>query len=76
LGEIQTFDPDVIVLSICGAGALATKDLLTNRPGWAQLRAVQNNHLFIIDDSLLNRPGPRLTEGAKRLFGWMFQVMH
>lgn len=76
LEEVRTFDPDVIVLSICGAGAAASKDLLTSRAGWADLRAVKENHLFVIDDSLLNRPGPRLTEGAKRLFGWGFQVMH
>ncbi len=76
LQEIQKFDPDLIVLSICGAGAIANKELLTNRIGWSDLRAVKENHLFVIDDSLLNRPGPRLVEGAKRLFGWVFQVLH
>jgi len=76
LQEIQAFDPDLIVLSICGAGSVASKELLTNRAGWNELRAVSENHLFVIDDSLLNRPGPRLTEGAKRLFGWIFQVLH
>lgn len=76
LQEIQAFDPDLIVLSICGAGSVASKELLTGRAGWSDLRAVKENHLFVIDDSLLNRPGPRLTEGTKRLFGWMFQVLH
>ena len=76
LQEIQTFDPDVIVLSICGAGNVAKKELLTDRIGWNELRAVKQNHVFVIDDSLLNRPGPRLTEGAKRIFGWCFQVLH
>lgn len=76
LAEITAFDPDLIVLSICGAGSAASKDLLTSRAGWENLRAVRENHLFVIDDSLLNRPGPRLTEGAKRIFGWCFQVMH
>jgi len=76
LAEVQAFDPDIIVLSICGAGSVASKELLTDRAGWAELRAVRENHLFVIDDSLLNRPGPRLTEGANRLFGWVFQVAH
>ncbi len=76
LQEIQAFDPDLIVLSICGAGSIANKELLTGRAGWNELRAVRENHLFVIDDSLLNRPGPRLIEGAKRIFGWMFQVLH
>jgi iron complex transport system substrate-binding protein len=55
---------------------VAKKELLTERLGWNELRAVKQNHVFVIDDSLLNRPGPRLTEGAKRLFGWCFQVLH
>lgn len=76
LAEIAAFDPDLIVLSICGAGSVASKELLTSRAGWSDLRAVRENHVFVIDDSLLNRPGPRLTEGAKRIFGWCFQVMH
>jgi iron complex transport system substrate-binding protein len=76
LEEIQVFDPELIVLSICGAGTLATKELLTDRPGWKDLAAVQKGRVFIIDDSLLNRPGPRLAEGTRRLFGWIFQVMH
>lgn len=76
LEEVRAFDPDVIVLSICGAGTAASKELLTAREGWSELRAVKENHVFVIDDSLLNRPGPRLTEGAKRIFGWCFQVLH
>lgn len=76
LEEVRAFDPDLIVLSICGAGSAASKELLTDRDGWSELRAVQQSHVFVIDDSLLNRPGPRLTEGAKRIFGWCFQVLH
>lgn len=76
LREVQQFDPDLIVLSICGAGAMAQKTLLTVRPGWGSLRAVGEGHLFVIDDSLLNRPGPRLVEGAQRLYSWIFQVLH
>ncbi len=76
LEEIQAFNPDIIVLSICGAGKLAEKRLLTERAGWAELEAAKNDRVFVIDDSLLNRPGPRLVEGAQRLYGWMFQILH
>ncbi len=76
LGEITAFDPDMIVLSICGAGRFADKTLLTKREGWNTLRAVKEDRLFVIDDSLLNRPGPRLVMGAQRLYSWMFQVLH
>ncbi len=76
LDEVTRFDPDVIVISWCGAGRLADKALLTGRPGWEALRAVRENSVFVVDDSLLNRPGPRVIEGAKRLYGLLFQRMH
>jgi iron complex transport system substrate-binding protein len=76
LEEVATFDPELIILSICGAGKYAEKSLLMGRAGWSELQAVKANHLFVIDDSLLNRPGPRLIEGAQRIYSWIFQVLH
>lgn len=76
LKEVQAFDPDVMVISWCGAGRTADKKILMEREGWDSLRAVQNKHVFVIDDSLLNRPGPRLTEGARQVFTFIFQVLH
>ncbi len=76
LDEVKKFDPDLIVISWCGAGLLADKSLLMKREGWDQLRAVRLDHVRVIDDSLLNRPGPRLVEGAKRVYGWMFELLH
>jgi iron complex transport system substrate-binding protein len=76
LQEVAAFDPDLIVISWCGAGKLADKALLTNRPGWGELRAVRAGHVRVIDDSLLNRPGPRLVEGAQQLYGWLFELTH
>ena len=76
LSEIAAFNPDIIVLSICGAGKLAEKRLLSEREGWRGLDAVKRNCVFVIDDSLLNRPGQRLVEGAQKLYGWMFEALH
>lgn len=76
LEQIAACDPDLIVISWCGAGSLADKGLLLKRPGWDQLRAVREGHVRVIDDSLLNRPGPRLQEAAQRLYGWMFEMLH
>ncbi|PIP65065.1 hypothetical protein COU77_00725 [Candidatus Peregrinibacteria bacterium CG10_big_fil_rev_8_21_14_0_10_49_16] len=73
LKDVQQFDPDMIVISWCGAGLQADPKLLVNRAGWDQLRAVQIGHIRVIDDSLLNRPGPRLVEGAQRIYGWLFE---
>lgn len=86
LEEVEAWNPDLIVISWCGAGTLAPKELLLNRPGpvprslggggWDRLTAIQKGHVRVIDDSLLNRPGPRLVEGAQRLYGWMFEMLH
>jgi len=76
LAEVQAFDPDLIVVSWCGAGHLADKNLFMNREGWGVLRAVRDGRVKVIDDSLLNRPGPRLTDGAKMLYGWIFEMLH
>ena len=65
--NVKAFDPDAIVLSWCGIGTKADANQLLQREGWDQLRAVQNNAVFIVDDSLLNRPGPRLVEGLRVL---------
>jgi iron complex transport system substrate-binding protein len=76
LAQVQAFNPELIVVSWCGAGALADPTLLTKRPGWDALPAVQAGCVRVIDDSLLNRPGPRLPEGAARLFAWLFELLH
>jgi iron complex transport system substrate-binding protein len=84
LEEVATYTPELVILSICGApkgppsgaGSFNIKQLLTSRSGWSELQAVKANHLFVIDDSLLNRPGPRLIEGAQRIYSWIFQVLH
>ena len=76
LQEIQEFNPEMIVLSICGAGANAEKTLISSRRGWDALEAVQKGNVRVMNDSLLNRPGPRLVEGAQRLYSWMFEMLH
>lgn len=76
LDQVMAFDPDLIVISWCGAGNLADKDILLKREGWGMLRAVQSGRVRVIDDSLLNRPGPRLVEGAQRIYGWLFEMLH
>lgn len=75
LEQVQQFDPDLIVISWCGAGTLAPKEVLLNRPGWGTLRAIRDGRVRVIDDSFLNRPGPRLVEGAQHIFGWLFEQL-
>ncbi len=61
--DLLAFDPDVIVLSLCGVGLQAKAAIVQRRPGWEALRACRDGRVHVIDDSLLNRPGPRLSEG-------------
>ena len=66
-GQIQEYDPEIIIISICGMADKAPKEWVTKRGGWQNLSAVKNNRVHVFDDSLLNRPGPRLTIGLEQL---------
>ena len=65
--EIQKYNPEYIIISICGLKNNAPKEWVTKRQGWENLSAVKNNRVFVLDDSYLNRPGPRLIEGLEML---------
>lgn len=70
LDEVRAFDPDIVLLNYCGMAAVPAEyqvTQVTQRPGWETLLAIRAGHIIVLDDSLLNRPGPRLVEGAKQL---------
>jgi iron complex transport system substrate-binding protein len=67
--SLTTADPDVILLLPCGfkiAQTVRDLNLLTENPGWANLRAVKQGRVYLIDGHhFFNRPGPRLVESAE-----------
>jgi iron complex transport system substrate-binding protein len=69
--EIETADPDVIVLLPCGWGLERTRremSCVTSRPEWGRLRAVREGRVAVADGNrYFNRPGPRLVESAEIL---------
>ena len=65
--QIQKYDPEIIIISICGMNDKVPKEWVTKRAGWENLSAVKNDKVYVFDDSWLNRPGPRLTIGLKNL---------
>jgi len=67
LEKLKEFDPEYIFLNVCGAGNNLNVQEVLDRDGWEQITAVQNENVYVIDDALLNRPGPRLVEGAKKM---------
>jgi iron complex transport system substrate-binding protein len=58
-------DPDIIILADSKWGV--TVDMVKERPGWEALSAVQNGAIYLIDDDLTSRPGPRLVDGLEAL---------
>ncbi|MGP4069836.1 cobalamin-binding protein [Halobacillus sp. B29] len=42
-------------------------DLVRKRPGWSEMKAVQEDHIHVLEESLFCRPSPRLLEGLKKL---------
>lgn len=67
LDEVLDYQPDFIFLSYCGFGENSNKNYILNRPGWDKLKAVKNHQIFIIDDRVLNRPGPRILQAAYKI---------
>lgn len=67
--NIQKEDPDIIVLMPCGFSVERTLkeiDLLLELPGWGQLKAVQENRIYIADgNQYFNRSGPRITDSIE-----------
>jgi iron complex transport system substrate-binding protein len=44
-----------------------TPAMVRGRPGWSQIDAVKNNRIYVLNDSLLSRPGPRLIDGLEQM---------
>ncbi len=65
--ELLKFKPDIIILCWCRFAEHSHSQTLPARPGWDKLQAVIHNHIICIDNSLLNRPGPRILQGAKAI---------
>ncbi len=61
-------NPDVILYSQLSVDPQTIKD----RSGWTNIAAVENDQLFAIDDNLVSRPGPRLTEGLIEVFNAIY----
>ncbi|PKR83867.1 cobalamin-binding protein [Heyndrickxia camelliae] len=61
-------DPDYICLAWVGIQqAKVNPNLVKKRPHWETMRAVQNNHILVLEESLYCRPSPRLLTGINRL---------
>ncbi|MDA0738575.1 MAG: cobalamin-binding protein [Nitrospirae bacterium] len=68
---VQQQDPDILLLLPCGFSIPRTREelhLLTNQPGWSDLKAVKEKKVFLMDgNQYFNRPGPRLVDSVEIL---------
>lgn len=71
---VLAYDPEVIVLAWSGFGLTAQPQQIITRPGWSQITAVRNGQIHVVDDRLLNRPGPRLLLGLRQLADLLARV--
>ena len=69
--KIVRYDPDVLVVAPCGFTVDRTRQelsCLTQRPGWTDLRAVQEQRVFIVDFDLFTQPSAAtLVDGIELL---------
>ncbi len=65
-GRVIRRNPDIIIGSWCGRRFRPEK--LARRPGWADITAVRNGHIYEIKSSDILQPGPAaLTDGLDQL---------
>jgi iron complex transport system substrate-binding protein len=63
---VEAAAPDVIVASWCGKKV--RKSRIVERPGWSEIPAVEDGHLYEIKSTYILQPGPAaLTEGVRQL---------
>ena len=66
-------DPDVMVTIAMYTGEGPTPDEeIASRSGWGSLSAVQEGRVFAANEDELSRPGPRLVDGARALYGFVY----
>jgi iron complex transport system substrate-binding protein len=63
--QLIAADPDVILLPNT---AYKSIDEFVNDPRFSKLTAVQLGHVYLINDVIVTRPGPRIAEGLQTLF--------
>jgi iron complex transport system substrate-binding protein len=63
--QLIAADPDIILLPNT---AYKSIDEFVNDPRFAEMSAVQAKHVYLVNDVIITRPGPRIGDGLKALF--------
>jgi iron complex transport system substrate-binding protein len=65
--EIVNADPEIIILPAKHGTAFTSPEALMEYPAWQGTTAVKEGKIFIIDDDLVSRSGPRIIQGLEEL---------
>jgi len=57
-------DPAVYIAT---TGSMVTPGQIGKRKGYSALQAVQDHRVYVLDQNILDRPGPRLVDGLEQL---------
>ncbi|MBE0416756.1 MAG: ABC transporter substrate-binding protein [Coriobacteriia bacterium] len=60
--QLVTDDPAVYMATF---GSMSDPADLASRPGYGDLDAVKTGRVFVLEDNLVSRPGPRVVEGVR-----------
>lgn len=64
IDQLRQLQPQIY---IAAASTGVSADAIQKRRGFAELEAVRTNHVFVIEDDIVLRPGPRLGSGLEKL---------
>ncbi len=65
--ELVNANPDIILVDSSHGTAAISPAQLEGLPGWQDLKAVKENHVYTIDGDLVNRSGPRIVQGLEEI---------
>ncbi len=63
--SLMASNPDVYLV---GSGSMSNPGDVTTRSGWDRMNAVRDGHVYVLDDDLIYRTGPRLIEGLEAIY--------
>lgn len=62
--QLVKADPEVYLAT---RGSMSSPDDIQGRPGYASLAAVSAGRVYVLEDNLVSRPGPRVVEGVRQI---------
>jgi len=65
--ELVASNPEIILLDSIMGTAVMSPEELKMLPGWQDLPAAKEDHIYIINGDLVNRAGPRIVQGLENI---------